>query len=176
MDNKKLYQKIYDNFKEYGSLKVGKCPGARYFTFYKKYLKSPILDLGCGRGDTVFLLRQNGFDADGIDIIELNNGMYVGDITDELSFKKQYKTIMCMDVIEHIEDKYTNNIFNNFKKAETQIFTIHNGSSTKYYGKELHINRKPFKEWEKVIRQNFIMIQKIQLHKKRMLYITQTKG
>ena len=152
-DTKKLYQEIYEKESWYGNSKDKsgcRCPGVAFIKFYIDYLEPPIIDLGCGRGDTVELIKNKGFECYGYDQIEINKNMFVADITKPIDFAVQPNTIICMDVIEHIDEKLLEGLFQNFKKSKKQVLSIHNGPSI-LKGKELHITKKPFSEWEMFI-------------------------
>lgn len=171
--SKELYQKIYDEEHWYGSASDGRCPGVRLIPKYKKHISSPVVDLGCGRGDNVRLLKKMGFDCIGYDQVAIDPNMLVADITKPLGFYAS--SIICMDVIEHIEDKDLVGLFRNFKIAETQAFSIHNGPSL-YKGYDLHINKKPFDEWRVFIDNNGLdIVEEIIIHSQQTLFLTKTK-
>jgi hypothetical protein len=171
--NKELYQQIYEKEKWYGNAKLGRCPGMRLLPVYESYLKSPVVELGCGRGSVVEELLKRGYECEGYDQIELNPNMKVGDITKDMNISG--KTVLCIDVIEHIDDVGVSGLFQNFKKFERQIFAIHNGPSL-HNGVELHINRKLFSEWEEIIIKNgFKIIQTKEITTEQRLYLTTNK-
>lgn len=142
---KQLYQDIYTKLGWYGDATQGFCPGVRFIPYYEHHLMSPIIDLGCGRGHTVRKLREKWFDAYGIDFIDLNNEMEVGDITLPLDMKK-YNTALCIDVFEHLDDNQVRQVLLNMSQTQRQVISVTNNSS-KHLGKELHINIKSFDTW-----------------------------
>jgi 2-polyprenyl-3-methyl-5-hydroxy-6-metoxy-1,4-benzoquinol methylase len=162
--SKDLYQKYYEET-NYGKSAENSCPGVRLYPLYKQYLKNPIIDLGCGTGDTVMLLRKGGFEANGIDWIEYNPAMMVGDLTDVDMSK--YKTALCIDVFEHIDDEKVNGILE-VVKDKVFIVSVHNGPGVWRPGDpDLHINIKPFEEWEKIIQGQLIK----EVHGQPRLYV-----
>ena len=170
------YQQIYTDEDWYGNAHQGRCPGNRLYPQYKDWLVGKILDIGCGRGHTVELLRREGFICDGIDQININQNMMVGDITKPLCIDgEDYTTCLCIDVIEHIPDDILDGLFDNFKLFDKQIFSIHNGPSV-YKGEELHVNRKPFDEWRSKLSQHFNITHEITIHEEQMLYHSNTKS
>lgn len=168
------YQQIYTDEDWYGNANKGRCPGNRLYPQYKDWLKGKILDIGCGRGHTVELLRREGFECDGIDLININQDMLVGDITKPFCFDiENYTTCLCIDVIEHIPEEIIEGLFDNFKQFDRQIFSIHNGPSV-YKGEELHVNKKPFDTWRSDLSQHFNIIHEIVIHKEQTLYYSES--
>jgi SAM-dependent methyltransferase len=168
-----FFQKVYEEEDWYGNAAAGRCPGTRLFPLYERNIEGKVLDVGCGRGDVVNLLRSKGFEADGIDQINLDNGMIVGSILEPFEDGK-YDTMICIDVIEHIEKEYEDILFENLSKSKTQIFAIHNGPSiTK--GEDIHVNKRSWSEWQEKIETLFEIKRKIRIHAEQYLYVTEPK-
>ena len=119
-------------------------------------------------------LRATGFEAQGMDQVKINANMRVGDITKPVADMDKFRSVICIDCIEHLHDDQVLGLFENMKKVERQAFSVHNGESTGT-GQELHINRKSFVDWDKLIRQHFDIAAVIKVHEQQMLYLTQTK-
>ena len=149
--NKELYQKLYEDKK----LKYACRPDnymLDWFDTYKHWLESPIIDLGCGRGEFVELLKARGYEVTGIDQIDLNNDMLIGDITKPLANMYENKTATCFEVFEHIIDDELIGLLENLSKCDKQIISINIDSSYQSnYKIDLHINIKSFIEWESFI-------------------------
>jgi predicted TPR repeat methyltransferase len=92
------------------------CPRAarRYQRKYLRYFRpgTRVLDMGCGEGVFLELLRESGFDGSGIDSSEAMvskaaaKGLSVakGDLTSALKERKdEYEGIFCSHVIEHLQ-------------------------------------------------------------------------
>lgn len=173
-DSRKLYQKIYDENPWYGDAEKGRCPGVRLLPQYRDWLIGPVIDLGCGRGQTVEKVRELGLEADGIDQIKKHPEMMVGDITKPIENLSRYNSAICVDCIEHLYDQQVQGLFANMKQVERQAFSIHNGESTGT-GQELHVNRRPFDQWQTIIEEHFVIEKEIPLHDNQMLYLTQRK-
>lgn len=120
------------------------------FQYYRPWLWSKVIDLGCGTGDTVALMRRDGFAADGIDQVYLENGMRVGDITKALDLS-EYHTATCFDVLEHISDPGVARILENMRQTEQQVISVDTGSSVVEGFGELHVNRKTVAQWQAMI-------------------------
>jgi SAM-dependent methyltransferase len=170
-----LYQKIYDENPWYGDAEQGRCPGVRLLPQYQDWLLEPVMDLGCGRGQTVTAIRQLGLQASGIDQIENNPEMEVGDITQPIEDLEMFASVVCVDCIEHLYDDQVAGLFENFKKVKRQAFSIHNGESTGT-GQELHVNRKNFDDWHVLISKHFEIIKTIPITAEQILYLTQSIG
>ena len=134
-----------------------------------------MLDLGCGRGHVVDALIEAGFQAEGIDQIVLNPKMRVGDITQPIADIKNFKSAICIDCIEHLYEEQVAGLFKNMQQTQRQAFSIHNGESTGT-GQELHVNRKDFIDWTKIIREYFDIASAIQIHENQVLYLTLSRG
>ena len=170
-ESKELYQKIYDDNPWYGDASEGRCPGVRLLPKYQDWLIGPVIDLGCGRGHTVTALQELGFAAEGIDQIQNNPQMMVGDITKPLKDLPRFGSAVCIDCIEHLYDHQVQGLFANMKQVERQAFSIHNGESTGT-GQELHVNRRPFDQWRNIIEEHFAIEREIPLHDNQVLYLT----
>jgi hypothetical protein len=171
LSTRSQYQRIYTDFDWYGDARQGRCPGVRLLPEYRDWLRSPVLDLGCGRGHTVEALRELGFVAEGIDQVAIDTGMRVGDICRPIDDIRSFRSVVCIDCIEHLTDGQMEGLVANMLQVERQAFSIHNGSS-RDTGEELHVNRKPFHEWERMLSRSFRIEKKIAIHREQMLYLT----
>ena len=72
-----------------------------------------VLDVGCGMGALVLTLRQRGVDARGLDVarrtVEQTNrrapGCFeVGSILDLPHPRESFDTVLCLDVLEHLDE------------------------------------------------------------------------
>ena len=176
MNDQELYQRIYDEEEWYGDADQDRCPGVRLIPEYQHYLKSPIVDLGAGRGHTMRELRKLGYTGDSYDMVKTTAGVIYADITKPMTFTAE--TVLCMDVIEHILDEPLAGLWENLKRGNRQVFSIHNGES-KYRGKgakagqDLHVNKKSFTQWDAIIRgHGFEIVERREIHKYQMLYLT----
>jgi SAM-dependent methyltransferase len=171
LSTRSQYQRIYDDFDWYGDARQDRCPGVRLLPMCRDWLLSPVLDLGCGRGHTVEALREHGFVAEGIDQVAVNPAMRVGDICRPIADVRSFASVTCMDCIEHLTDRELEGLVGNMLQVERQAFSIHNGPSADT-GEELHVNRKPFREWERIISETFYIEKKIVIHENQTLYLT----
>ena len=173
-DTASLYQRIYDENPWYGDAEQGRCPGVRLLPRYQHWLIDTVLDLGCGRGQTVEHLQQLGFRTEGIDQIKSNPKMRVGSITHPIQDIASFNSVICIDCIEHLYDEQLLGLFANMKQVKQQAFSIHNGESTGT-GQELHVNRRSFEEWSEIIGEHFDIAETIVISAEQMLYLTRSK-
>ena len=107
VDTAECYQKVYDQNPRYGCAATGSCPAVRLLPLYLEWLLSPVLDLGCGNGDTVDALECQGFGAVGIDFIRSaktdGTRIRTGDITKPIDNIREFRSGLCIDVLEHVD-------------------------------------------------------------------------
>jgi hypothetical protein len=171
---KEVYQYLYDNnnITKYGCPNSG--PSVRMFPYFSSWLKGSIIDLGCGTGAGVEMLKKKGHVVTGMDWIVSNKEMLVGDITKPLDLKK-YTTCMAMDVFEHLDNKQVKGLMENMTQCERQVFSIANAPSiVEKDGKEidLHINKKPFDVWDGIIQDYFDIVEKYQMRPYSVLFLS----
>lgn len=169
------YQRLYRDT-EYGKAKHDMCPGFRWFDLYWNWLRSPVIDVGCGTGETVEKMREHGFNAHGIDWIRHNPKMLVGNITKPQDFSR-YKTATCIDVLEHIaEGEQLDQLLANLAQTERQVVSIHTGPSHYDGSPELHITQRSVEWWVKKLRELFEINKTITLQPgQRWMFWTETK-
>lgn len=168
-----LYQHLYeDPMLCYGQAGMRRCPGVRFYPEYQDYLKGRIFDFGSGTGDTVRHLRSEGWDAEGMDQVSLDNGMLVGNICEPQNIEG-FDTAICIDVFEHILDDELRVLMKNMKQCERQIISVHTGPGRERGCKiDLHINRKSFDAWKMFLGKMFTIIEFRQLGKQRGIFFT----
>jgi len=168
------YQKIYEESSWYGNANVGRCPGVRLIPYYIDYLIAPVADLGCGRGHTVLALREKELDCKGYDQIDLGSKMVIADITKPIELT-DFRSVVCIDVIEHLLDEDLEGLFENFRRVGRQAISINN-SVSEYEGVDLHINKKNFEDWFSFIeKRGLVVARSIPIHENQVLYLTETK-
>lgn len=175
----KLYQWIYDNVDGYGRAEKAHCPGIRVYPYSQEWIiKKPLIDLGCGTGQTAQFFKTKGVDAYGVDYINpVLPYCRQGDITKSMDLGKYY-TATAFDVIEHLNNSQVKGLFLNMVQCERQIFTIANTPS--YIEKDgkkidLHINKKPFDTWKGIIGDYFDIVQEFEIRDYQKLYLCQRK-
>lgn len=174
---KDTYQGLYDNT-DYGKHADGRCPGVRYIPHYIDHIKAPVLDLGCGSGDTCIELRKvlGTEEVYGMDQVEYSKDPRItsGDITSPIDMSR-YNSATCIDVFEHIPDVELEILVNNLLGVPKQVIAISNGSDI-VDGVQLHVNIKPFEIWERWLEdKGFVILKKIEAQPGRNVYLTERK-
>ena len=179
---REVYQELYTT-SHYGQAKKNCCPGVRYFPLYCHWLQEPVIDLGCGTGDTVDHIRKAAITATGLDWIQLDNPLYnslicIGnrDISKEILNIGNYHTSICLDVFEHLTEEQLQGVIKNMQQTSRQVITVYSGSHRwTPDGPELHINQKTLDEWDNLIRGKFLVKETNQIDNHRMLFLCQRK-
>jgi 2-polyprenyl-3-methyl-5-hydroxy-6-metoxy-1,4-benzoquinol methylase len=87
-------------------------------SFFKNEKTENIIDLGCGMGNYVKALREQGFECDGFDgnpnTVLLTNGMgKVLDFSKPFDLHKKYDWVLSLEVGEHIPEEFEGIFLNN---------------------------------------------------------------
>ena len=159
-DFQKLYTDIYSTDDWYGNAEKGRCPAVRLYPKYMAHISgNKVLDVGCGRGHLVELLRKDGYDATGVDFIihDEHEHLKYANITEPMT-EYQPDTIISIDVLEHIPEADLPAVLDNLARAGRAIVSVHNGTS-KHEGVELHVTRWSMDVWRKFFEQRFNVIE-----------------
>lgn len=116
-------------------------------------VRGRFLDVGCGRGEVMEYARSIGFNpVHGTEVVlGLLNDEVVYAEAHRLPFVDNYFSVVSMlDVIEHLipgDDELACMELNRVAKNHV-IITANNKDSKKAIGEELHINKRPYEEWD----------------------------
>lgn len=121
----------------------------------------PVYDFGCGKGDYIRHLEQQGMRVFGYegtpDMAELVgwNGIKQADITEPINVKKQ-GTVLCLEVLEHIEPEFTDSAISNLVNACSGRMVV--SWALKGQGGCGHVNEQN-EEWviERFEREGFVL-------------------
>ena len=121
--------------------------------------KGSYLDVGCGRGETIVMAREAGYDpVAGTEIVPaLLGGSVVKAWAHSLPWGNDgVDFVTCFDVMEHLLPSDEINALNEIKRVakDRVAFTISNESDVRD-GVELHVNRLPYNVWDALIRKTF---------------------
>lgn len=89
--------------------------------FRKNYLNFPLLDAGAGDGSFIKKLRSKGYKVDkifGVDLVEVPELNIVRGDLKALSFSDDFfQTIVCTEVLEHLDNETLEGAFREFKRT-----------------------------------------------------------
>jgi 2-polyprenyl-3-methyl-5-hydroxy-6-metoxy-1,4-benzoquinol methylase len=171
MNYKKVYNKVFKDFKNYNSNTSLSYHVAKIALDQKKLECKSISDIGSGKGNLIneilkdknyINLKINSYDLDCFLEASLKQKVNFNKI--DLSNNKSLQNLeysdflFCLDVLEHIEKKYIDLILGHFaKKSKYSFFTIANHSDV-FGGVELHLIQENKEYWTNKIRDKFNII------------------
>lgn len=143
-----------------------------------KYQK--IIDISSGRGYFIEFLeeRKRGIDITSTDIDKFNDldvKFIALDLTQKDDYKKiteKYEFLSCLDVLEHIDEKYINDIFIFFKSISSNVCLSIANHSDIQCGKEIHLIQKEKVWWDDIISSHFIIINSCSEFEDTLYYYT----
>ncbi len=99
--NSNDFKTLWDKNEDY----IGDYTSRFYTKYFRHYLKSPILDMGCGNGAFVEELLSKKYDVVGLDTSPKKQFLVKGNIC-HLPFENEnYQTVTSFEVIEHLNDE-----------------------------------------------------------------------
>jgi ubiquinone/menaquinone biosynthesis C-methylase UbiE len=120
-----------------------------------------LLDVGCGRGEMITQALRLGFiPVHGVEVVPaLIDGVTVvrGEVQAIPFTDKSFDVVTLFDVIEHLipgDDELACRELTRVARRHI-LLTANNMTSQKAIGEELHINRRPYQEWDSLFRSWF---------------------
>lgn len=117
------------------------------------------LDVSCGRGEMLEIARKLGFTkVQGTEVAEsLIGGPVVYAEAWELPFEDNaFDVVSLFDVIEHLLPGDERPVCRELARvAKKTVFITAANYSSKSLGVELHVNRRPYPEWDQIFREEF---------------------
>jgi len=153
IDAEKIYKEAYSNT-DYRT-------GERRFNHSIKYIEKwdagKLLDIGCGRGEILDFAATKGFEVKGTEIVDdlIDNSRVVKGYSTELPFPdKEFDYVTCLDVIEHLLPENTYKTLFEIDRVASKSILLSIANYPSKFGSniDLHINKKPYKEWDNIIR------------------------
>jgi 2-polyprenyl-3-methyl-5-hydroxy-6-metoxy-1,4-benzoquinol methylase len=120
--------------------------------FIEWYKPKSVLDLGCNIGAWLKVFDENGIkDIFGIDGSNMMTELMIekkyfrsANLTKSIHFYRKFSLCLCLEVAEHIEEKYTDILI---KNAVRHSNTIIWSAATKGQGGYNHVNEQPHEYW-----------------------------
>lgn len=147
------YERIYADRKTNYRMAIN-----RYSDMHDALMAIPLphqtfLDVGCGMGRLMHLADRCGYGVVyGIDCVDLrhyDNRIMVGSAHDLLFSDKSIHTTVMTDVIEHLLPGDDELACREMARVTTHhIFIMANNGPSVRKGEELHVNKRPFSEWD----------------------------
>ena len=126
-----------------------------------KYDPKKVLDVGCGMGTLVRILRQRGVEAYGIDFAEVLPGFYWQEDyfkvaeAQNLAYKdKEFDVVISSDFFEHILEEDIDRVANEMRRVGKKVL-----ARIAYYAeltpkqKVYHVTNKPKDWWESKLKE-----------------------
>lgn len=118
------------------------------------------LDIGCGRGEMLDYASENGFSpVMGVEVVEkLTNNRVIQAQAHDLPFaSKSFDVVSLFDVIEHLLPGDDEAVCREMDRIATHdiLLTACNTPSYLPDGTDLHINKRPYDEWDRLFRKWF---------------------
>jgi len=165
MDYLETYSKLFSQkYNEYGGSPVS---GKYSIDFIKKNNIKSIIDISTGTGTFLKLLSSEVSDIEitCTDLNKFNNLDYEFislDLSNDKDFEKikknGYELLTCLDVLEHLDKSFIENVLNNFAQiSKNVILTIANHHDIQN-GVELHTIIEDMNYWEPIISKYFYVV------------------
>ena len=118
-----------------------------------------LLDVGCGRGEVLSLAESMGFTVLGVEVVpSLIDGVRVveGKAYDLPFPDSSFDHVTLYDVMEHLLPEDAERVCRELQRVsrETVILAVSNISHI-HQGEEMHINRRPYADWDADFRRWF---------------------
>ena len=137
------------------------------------------IDIGCGCAEMVNFAHSIGVEAYGMEAVEsLCDGEKIlyGRVQEMPFNDKSYDYSSMFDVIEHLipgDDEKALRELERITRKRIVITANNKPSINKVTGHDLHINRRPYNEWDKILRRVYVGHQVVWLRGKRQ-YVSET--
>jgi ubiquinone/menaquinone biosynthesis C-methylase UbiE len=119
-------------------------------------LSGSFLDVGCGRGEFLEMARRHGLaPVRGTEVVPyLTGGDVVYAEAHALPFADgEFDIVSCVDVLEHLTPDDTVPVLQELRRVARRTLLLAAADySSIWNGVELHVNARPYHEWESLIR------------------------
>ena len=122
-----------------------------------------IIDIGCGYGSFLKVLKDKGYkEVLGVDCEKCKDNLLepnefrIANLENELTFEKRFDTALCLEVAEHIDEQYSDNLIKTLVNASDNIVFSAAAPGQKCIG---HVNCQWPSYWKKKFEQyGYVML------------------
>lgn len=123
------------------------------------YKPNSVIDLGCGTGTHLFYFSKKGKTIKGLDgsVLAQKHSVIPKDKFEVIDLRKpypkgNYDVALCIEVLEHLEEKYADTIVENIAKQADKLIITTPPPSPENLGKH-HVNCQPQSYWKNKFKQ-----------------------
>ena len=188
MDYNEVYTNLF-NTKDYSIHSEDECRYQVANNFIKNNNIKNLIDVGSGRGVLLNLIKKENpnieiLSTDLDKFHDFNFDFKKINLSNKETYfypENNYDVLTCLDVLEHLEKDFINDVFEWFSKtSSSQVLTIANHSEI-LNGKEIHTIQEDLSYWEPIVSKNLDIVSKetkvfYHMGKPHYLYILITKS
>ncbi|MHB9005275.1 MAG: class I SAM-dependent methyltransferase [Coriobacteriia bacterium] len=148
------YSEVFEHEPSYDTLDAANLPKLTYLLEYARSISGNIIDAGCGRGNVLRHLNQNGCPTFGVEISKICFEQYLQNLpaanVDIVSWSKTghtYDGCICTDVLEHIPLDQLDPTLEALRRLSPSLFAGIANTSSVHSGYELHVIREGISWW-----------------------------
>lgn len=158
---KDLYNRIYRTEEDYNQLAPNKY---KWVTdFLAKHEATTVVDMGCGPGNYVRPLRDEGNDVLGVEPSSVCCAKHLQDVPHvcasitefAASNAHEFDALICMDVLEHIPPRQINSNLKALAQTSNRCLLGIANSYSHHGGQQVHLIQQPAKWWRTKLEQHF---------------------
>lgn len=123
--------------------------------------RGDLLDVGAGRGELGVAARQLGFAYIGIEPVPYleGDGVMIGIATNLPFANESFEVVCCLDVLEHLIEEDIRPALNEIRRVARNVVFLTASEKPSFFGspdgRDLHISKRPLKEWERMFAEEF---------------------
>jgi ubiquinone/menaquinone biosynthesis C-methylase UbiE len=122
-------------------------------------LTGSLLDVGCGRGEVLRLAQDMGLSpVNGTEVVPalMGPGIVYAEAHDLPFPDRSYDHVTCFDVLEHLTPDDTVPALRELERVARRTVTVTVADYPHVFrGVDLHVNRRPYREWQALLEQLF---------------------
>jgi ubiquinone/menaquinone biosynthesis C-methylase UbiE len=154
---RKKYEQTYST----PGYKMGRARKQHAVNIVKEWPLGSFIDVGCGRGEMLDEVKALGMSpVKGVEIVQAlvdaREDVVYGHGASLPFSDREIDYVSMLDVVEHIPQEDIHEVFDELARVANKkiLLCIANFPSV-YKGLVLHVNIKPYKEWDKILKEQF---------------------